>query len=188
MSAERPVLLVVDDLHWATQPTLQLIRHLMRSEEPMRLLLCATYRDTDLGRTHPLAEALGDLRRLSGVTRIAVDGLAADEVEAFLAGAAGHDLGREGRGLAAVVHRRTGGNALFVGETLLHLVESGRVYLDGDRWRYDTDVEHLGVPEGLREVVGRRLSRLGEDANDVLRVAAVAGLEFDERVVAAASG
>src|SRR5260221_195325 len=83
----------------------------------------------------------------------------------FVEAAGGHDLDGRAVELARAVHRRTGGNALFIGETLLHLVESGRVYLDGDRWHYDADPDHLGVPEGLREVVGRRLSRLGDDAN-----------------------
>ena len=188
LSVARPVLLVLDDLHWATQPTLQLVRHILRAEEAPRVLLCATYRDTDLGRTHPLADALADLRRLPNVERFAVGGLSADDVESFLERAAGHELDANGRRLAEAVHRNTGGNALFVGETLLHLVESGRVYAEGNRWRYDADDAQLGVPEGLREVVGRRLSRLGDDVNDVLRVASVAGLEFDERVVAAAAG
>ena len=188
LSSTRPVLLVLDDLHWATPPTIQLLRHLLRAPDAMHVLIVATYRDVELGRTHPLAEALSDLRRMPNVTRMAVDGLSAHEVERFVEAAAGHDLDARAMELARAVHQRTGGNALFISETLRHLVESGRVYLADDRWHYDADPDHLGVPEGLREVVGRRLSRLGDDANEILRMASVVGLEFDERVVAAASG
>jgi tetratricopeptide (TPR) repeat protein len=188
LSSTRPVLLVLDDLHWATPTTIQLLRHLLRAPDDLHVLIVATYRDVELGRTHPLAEALADLRRMPNVTRIAVDGLSSDEVERFVEAAAGHDLDARAVELARAVHRRTSGNPLFIGETLLHLVESGRVYLDGDRWRYDADPDHLGVPEGLREVIGRRLSRLGDDANEILRMASVVGLEFDERVVGAAAG
>ena len=63
MSVTDPVILVLDDIHWADKPSLLLLRHILRSGSPMRLLVLATYRDTDLDRTHPLADVLADLRR-----------------------------------------------------------------------------------------------------------------------------
>ena len=62
-STESPLLLVLDDLHWAAKPTVLLLRHVLRSSEPLRMLVVGTYRDTDIGRGHPLTEFLADLRR-----------------------------------------------------------------------------------------------------------------------------
>ena len=74
-SQDAPIVLVLDDLHWAGAPELLLLKHIIRSAEPMRLLIIATYRDTDLTRTHPLTSMLADLRKESGVERLALRGL-----------------------------------------------------------------------------------------------------------------
>jgi class 3 adenylate cyclase/tetratricopeptide (TPR) repeat protein len=185
-TTERPVLLVLDDLHWAATPTLLLLRHLIRSTEPMPLLVVGTYRDTDLGRTHPLAEMLADLRRESGVERIALGGLDEAGVASFLERAAGHELDDNGQALARAVHAETEGNPFFVGEILLNLAETGTIYQRDGRWVSDLAVEQVGIPEGVREVIGRRLSRLSETDNAVLAVAAVVGRDFDLSVVTTA--
>ena len=186
MSETSPVVFVIDDLQWAAKPTALLLRHLLRSGEPMRVMFIATYRDTDLGRSHPLAETLADIRRVPGVERMHIPGLDADEV-AELMTATGHVLDKRGTELAEAIHRRTDGNAFFVGETLRHLSESGRIHFEDGRWRYDTSLGDLTVPEGVKELIGQRLSRLSDDANRSLSVASAAGLTFDERVVAAAA-
>ncbi|HEV8628500.1 MAG TPA: adenylate/guanylate cyclase domain-containing protein, partial [Acidimicrobiia bacterium] len=82
LSAEAPVLLVLDDLHWAAKPTLQLLRHVLRFSEPLRLLVVATYRDSDIGRGHPLGDLLAELRRDGQVERLALSGLDAAGVAA----------------------------------------------------------------------------------------------------------
>ncbi len=92
MSHTDPVILVLDDVHWADKPSLLLLRHVLRSGSPMRLLVLGTYRDTDLDRTHPLSEVLADLRRESGVTRLDLAGLDSSEVAALMEATAGHDL------------------------------------------------------------------------------------------------
>ena len=187
LSERAPVVFVIDDLQWAAKPTLLLLRHVLRSEETARVLFVATYRDTELGRQHPLAEALAEIRRISGVSRVQVGGL--DEIEVSdLMTAGGDVLDKRGLDLANEIHRRTGGNALFVGEILRHLTESGRIHTEDGRWRYNISVRDLGVPEEVKELIGRRLSRLSEEAGRVLTCASVAGLTFDERVVAAAAG
>ncbi|NIT97780.1 MAG: hypothetical protein GWN79_21155, partial [Actinobacteria bacterium] len=73
---------------------------------------------------------------------------------------AGHEIGDEGRELAAALHTETEGNPFFVGEVLLHLAESGALVSRDGRWTSDTDLRAVGIPEGVREVVGRRLSHL----------------------------
>ena len=188
-TAVAPLVLVLDDLHWAGKPALLLLRHLMRSTEPMALLVIATYRDTDLARTHPLSGMLADLRGAPGVERLALRGLDTDAVSALVATAAGTELGEAGRALAAAIVRETEGNPFFVQEILRHLGESGAVQRDAEgRWSLNIRVDQLAIPEGIREVVGRRLSRLSETANQALAVAAVIGREFDLAVLEALGG
>ncbi|HKY75093.1 MAG TPA: AAA family ATPase [Acidimicrobiia bacterium] len=186
LSAEAPVLLILDDLHWAAKPTLLLLRHVLRAPDPARLLLLGTYRDTELSRTHPLTELLADLHRSAGVQRWSLPGLDTAAVVDFLERAAGHDLDRQGEELARVVRDETEGNPFFVAEILRHLIETGAFEQRDGRWVTAGAIEELGIPEGVRDVVGRRLARLSEVANRALTIAAVAGPEFDPAVVAAA--
>jgi len=179
VSAEHPVVLVLDDLHWAGKPTLLLLLHLLRATAPMRLLVVVTYRDTDLDRRHPLSEALADLRRMPDVERVALSGLDATGVTAFMEAAAGHELEQDGVALAEALQQETEGNPFFVGEVLLHLVESGALVQRDGRWGSDLSLGDVGLPEGVKEVIGRRLCRLPESANEVLTVAAVIGRDFD---------
>jgi tetratricopeptide (TPR) repeat protein len=185
-SGDAGLVLVVDDIHWATKPTLQLLLHVVRdlatTDAPVVIL--ATYRDTDVDRSHPLAASIGDLRRLPGVERVSVDNLSADEVVAFIAAAAGHDLDDATTRLADAVYAETEGNPFFVGEVLRHLVETGGVRREGERWVV-ADPDHVAIPEGVRDVVGRRLDRLSPMANDVLSIAAAVGREFAVDVVVA---
>jgi class 3 adenylate cyclase len=187
-SVEQPVLLLLDDLQWAAKPTLLLLRHVSRSPESSRLLIVGTYRDTELAHDHPLTELLPDLRRQRGVERLSLAGLDQAGVAAYLEEAAGHQLGEEDLALARAVHSETEGNPFFVREVLRHLTETGGVERREGRWSTRLPVEELGIPEGVREVVGRRLSRLSAPANRALVVGAVAGAEFELRVLRAASG
>jgi tetratricopeptide (TPR) repeat protein len=180
-----PVVLVLDDLHWAAKPTLLLLRHLARADWSGPLLVVGTYRDTDLGRTHPLAEMLADLRRESDVERLALHGLDAEEVEEFVAHAAGHTLDDEGTELARMLYDETEGNPFFMGQVLRHLVETGAIIERDGRWARGAALDELGIPEGVREVVGRRLAHLEPTTNDVLAAAAVIGRDFDRDVLTA---
>ncbi|MGH9042381.1 MAG: ATP-binding protein [Acidimicrobiia bacterium] len=188
VSAASPVLLVLDDLQWAAKPTLLLLRHVLRGPDPTRLLIVATYRDTDMGRGHPLPELLADLRRDGGVERIPLSGLDTPAINAFLETAAGHELGEEGDALARAIWSETDGNAFFVAEVLRHLLESGALEQRDGRWTTSAPVEDLGIPDGVRDVVGRRLSRLSDTTNRVLAFASVVGLEFEPAVVRHAGG
>jgi class 3 adenylate cyclase len=188
VSVQEPVLLVLDDLQWAAKPTLLLLRHVLRSSEPMRLLVLATYRDTEVGRSHPLSELLADLRQVESVERVSLQGLDQPAVAAFLEQAAGHELGKEKDELARVIHRETEGNAFFVREVVRHLIETGGLVRHEGRWLISRPISEMGIPDGVRDVVGRRISRLSATANQALSVAAVAGEEFELAVVERASG
>ncbi|HZQ79240.1 MAG TPA: AAA family ATPase [Acidimicrobiia bacterium] len=187
ISHDAPVLLVLDDLHWATKPSLLLLRHLLRLTSSCRLLVVATYRDTDISRAHPLALALADLRAEPGVVRIALEGLDRPETFAFVEAAAGHPLDSDGLAFAAALHSETEGNPFFAGEVLRHLREMGVLIHEDGRWRTTLPLGELGIPEGVRDVVGRRLARLPSAAGEVLSVAAVMGREFDLDVLVEAS-
>lgn len=182
------VVLVIDDLHWASKTTLLLLRHLLRTLPRSELCVIATYRDTAIDRSHPLSELLADLRRQPGVERLALVGLGAAEVETLVATVAGHDLDDEVSALAAMVHTETAGNPLFVGEVLRHLVESGTVQRRGGRWHL-TDAPPVGLlPEGLKDVIGRHLSGLTGAANELATLASVLGRDFRLDILAAAAG
>jgi class 3 adenylate cyclase/tetratricopeptide (TPR) repeat protein len=185
-SQHAPVLLVLDDLHWADTASLQLLRHVIASSTPMDVTIACTYRETDLTRGDPLNKLLADLHREANVTRIALTGLEDDELVDLLAAAAGHDLDDAGVGLAHALRRETDGNPFFTAEMLRHLGESGGIVQGDDgRWTVTGDLEALGLPSSVRDVVGRRVERLGDEALRVLRLAAVIGREFDVSVVGA---
>lgn len=184
-SYDEPLLLVLDDLQWAARPTLMLLRHVLRAGGG-RVLVVGTYRDTDLTHDHPLVDVVADLRREGGVDRLSLGGLDGVGVAAIVELAAGRALDDAGLALARAVYEETEGNPFFVREVLRHLVETGAVERREGGWTSRFPVDQLGIPEGVREVVGRRLSRLSEGANQMLRIAAVVGPEFEVGVVEAA--
>ena len=157
LAASGPVVLLLDDLHWADKPSLLLLHHLFRSSSELGLLVVGTYRDTDLDRRHPLAETLADLRRLVQYERLAVGGLAESDLTTFIDLVTGQEPPPE---FARVVHDQTEGNPFFIGEVLRHLIESGAVTVSDGEWVPMISVEQLGIPEGVKEVIGRRLTRL----------------------------
>jgi len=184
-STSAPVLVILDDLHWADHSTLLFLRHLARSAPAMALLVVGTYRDTDLSRDHPLGAVLADLRRESSVERIAIAGLDDGEVAELMTIAAGHELDDDAVALARAIHEETGGNPFFIGEVLRHLAESGLIFERDGRWTTDRASVISHVPDGVREVIGRRLSALGRDSDKALRTAAALSAEFDVDVLAA---
>ena len=187
VSQTAPVVLVLDDLHWAARPTLALLMHLVRRTDRARLMVIGTYRDTDLGRTHPLAEVLADLRRLAGTERVSLTGLDEAGVVAFVEAITMHPVEGELLALTRAVSTETEGNPFFLGEVLRHIAESGAAAEVDGRWRVLRPLAEVGIPEGVREVVGQRLSRLSEGANEVLTTAAVIGREFELGLLADAT-
>ena len=183
-SAERPVLLVLDDLQWAAKPTILLLRHVLRSSDPMRLAVLATYRDTEVPWSHPLGELMSDLRDDPGVQRLELGGLDADEVGELVATTTGRQL-TSARAWAKAIHADTRGNPFFVAELARYLAQGGAF----DRASVvPSSALAAGIPEGVHDVVSRRLSRLGGTTAAVLSTASVMGLEFDPAVVERASG
>ena len=181
-SRARPVLLTFDDLHWADKPTLLLLRHVMRSARPASFAIVATYRESELGRTHPLAEMLITLRREPGVTRLALRGLDIAQVTSLVDSIVGPDAPPP---LPRVVMDSTDGNPFFATEVLLHLKETGAIARLGGITGRSVEAADLGLSEGIKEVLGRRLSRLSDACNRALGVASIIGREFDAALLEA---
>ncbi|MDQ1467937.1 MAG: hypothetical protein QOH10_2352, partial [Actinomycetota bacterium] len=179
---DEPTVVVLDDVHWADRPSLLLLKALLQVTVSAPVVLIGTYRDTDLDRTHPLSSLLGDLRRQSGVQRLALDGLDPTEVAAFVDAQAGQPVAASATDLVRALHAATNGNPLFLGEVLRYFVESGALVRREGEWR-EIGTGALVVPEGLKEVVGRRLDRLPQLANDALQVGAIIGASFDLGIV-----
>jgi class 3 adenylate cyclase len=188
-SVQTPVLLVLDDLHWADKPSLQLLRHIVANTSGARLLIFGTYRDAELSASHPLTEALGGLLREPGVSSLHLKGLDDTGVIAFMEQAAGQGLDDAGVGLAHQVYRETDGNPFFVAEMLRNLAESGAIYQDSTgRWTATDTEGQLALPHSVRAVIGSRLARLGDAATRVLSTASVIGRDFDLDLLAATTG
>ncbi|HEU5302293.1 MAG TPA: AAA family ATPase [Acidimicrobiia bacterium] len=182
---ETPVVFVFDDAHWADSASVSLLRYLVRHLSPdARVLVVVTYRDTDVDRSHALAPALADLRRAPNVTRAVLRGLDESELRAMLERVRGDALPPEGAAMIRRLLEETEGNPFFLQEVLRHLAESGALVQQDGVWVGTVSWDEIGLPEGVRDVVGRRLSALPDRANELLRVAALLGREFDTDVVA----
>ena len=180
-SQRQPLVLVLDDLHWADQPSLMLLQFVARELAGARLLLIGTYRDMELSRQHPLAEVLGELTRERLFQRVLLRGLAQDDVGRFIEMASGVT---PPSGLVASVYTQTEGNPLFVTEVVRLLVQEGEISADpsyaagGSGPARETDSWTVRIPEGVREVIGRRLNRLSQRCNETLTTASILGREF----------
>jgi tetratricopeptide (TPR) repeat protein len=181
-AARAPVLLVLDDLHWADQATLQLLRHLVRAPHEAALLIVGTYRPADVGPRHPLATLLADLRRDRLFERVSLDGLDEAHVGELIASHAGHAAPA---GVVNAVHEQTEGNPFFVEEVMRDLIETGVLFERGGRWASALTADEIGVPEGVKEVLESRMARLSQLCRGVLCQAAVLGREFAFEVLAA---
>jgi DNA-binding CsgD family transcriptional regulator/tetratricopeptide (TPR) repeat protein len=187
-SRRRPLLVILEDVHWADNPTLHLLRHLSRAAADARMLLVATFRDLEADVPAELSSALVDLRRTEGVVPIRLAGLTSGEIAELVGQAAGGDLGDELPRLAGSIHELTEGNAFLVIELWRALVETGALVAAGGRAHLTRPPQELATPDTVREVVTQRVARLGEETTAVLELAAVIGPEFDLAVLVRGTG
>jgi len=169
-SRRQPLVLLLDDLHWADKASLLMVQFLARDLSGARLLVLGTYRDVELGRQHPLAQTLAELAREQVGTRVLLRGLGEPEVARYIEMTAGVT---PSDALVAAVFRETEGNPFFLSEVVRLLVADGRLQETAD-----TSSWTVAIPQSVREVVGRRLDRLSEECNRALTSAAVIGREF----------
>jgi DNA-binding SARP family transcriptional activator len=171
-----PVLLVLEDLHWADKPTALLLTHIVRSIQAERVLIIGTYRETELGE--PLASLLADLHRERAVERLRLGALNRGEVATMISGWLGRAPPTH---FAHALHRETEGNPFFIEEVLRHLIEADAV--DGTEWGRLASFTELGIPDGVREAIERRLATLSPATRRVVTMAAAIGRSFSIEVL-----
>jgi tetratricopeptide (TPR) repeat protein len=176
-SQAQPLMVVLDNLHWADRPTLLLLEFLVQEMAESRLLLVGTYRDAELTRRHPLTQTLGELAREPLFRRVPLRGLSEEEVGRFIQATSGFAPPGD---LVRAVHTQTEGSPLFMSEVVRLLVQEGELAPgqanEGQSWS-------ILIPASVREVIGRRLGRLSERCNQVLTIASVIGREFELRLL-----
>ncbi|MCZ6491016.1 MAG: AAA family ATPase [Acidobacteria bacterium] len=165
-AASGPLLIVLEDLHWADHASLMLLEFVVNGISATSLMVLGTYRDVDVGRRHPLSNTLAELTRNADFQRVHLNSFDPDEVGQFVESRTALSLNAADLEL---VHNRTGGNPFFLNELMRLQVA------EGDS---DTEAWKTGMPEGVRDVIGRRLDRLSEQCNEALSIASVIGPEF----------
>jgi predicted ATPase/DNA-binding CsgD family transcriptional regulator len=173
-----PLVLILDNLHWADKPSLLLLEFLAQECGAHRMLVIGTYRDMEISRQHLLTETLAELTRERSLARLLLHGLNREDVARFLAATTGMT---SSHALVEAVYTQTEGNPLFLTEVVRLLAQEGEL-----------TSEHvppqprltLGLPAGVREVIGKRLNRLSPPCNQLLTIAAVIGREFSLKEVA----
>jgi hypothetical protein len=187
VSADRPLVLVLEDLHWSDQGTVDLVSVLAQRPEGARALLLGTYRPAEATvLDHPFVRVVATLRARRRCREIALEYLSRDHVTAYLPhrfrDSAVHD------DVAAVVHAHTDGNPLFVVRLVEHLLDRGWLTEDGGVWRLSTTSETIeqDVPDDVQQLIQGQLRFVSRAERDVLDVASVAGVAFDAPAVTAA--
>ena len=180
----RPVVLVIEDGHWADAPTLLLLRHLAQAAWAGRVLLFATFRDTEDEVPQALAQTLADLRRSDDVVRMRLEGLSDVEVNEFVRRVTEGRASAELPEIARAISNLTGGNAFLMCELWRALLETDATADgEGELRLAGSLLAQLQTPESVREVVSARLARLAPATTELLELAATAGAEFELAIV-----
>jgi tetratricopeptide (TPR) repeat protein len=178
-SARQPVVLVLDDLHWADVPTVLLMHHLLALPGRPRLLVIATCRPVEMTEGSELSASLAQLRRDDRATEIALGGLGEGDVLDLVQELAGEELEEGERAFARALHRETDGNPLFVSEVIRGLGGRNEIAAAAAALGRGSGAKALAAPASLRELIVARVAALGAETLAVLEAAAVVGREFD---------
>lgn len=193
LTTERPLVLVLEDLHWSDASTLDLLSVIARRRERARLLVIGTYRPVEVNRSgHPLKTIKQDLQLHRQCEELSLTFLTEDAVAEYVA----VKLAGEGQQTASfhelvlTIHQRTEGNPLFIVNVVDYLITRGALNVGeaGEGHSIDALREHVqvGVPDGLRQMIVQQIGGLSEEERRVLEAASVVGMGFSAAVVAAA--
>jgi tetratricopeptide (TPR) repeat protein len=175
MTESAPVMLFFDDVHWADSGTLSLIRHLARRMRRQPLMIVSTYREVDIDEGRPFRDMMLDLRREKLTQRIKLSRLDQEGTKALLATLLTEEITPE---FLEGIYQETEGNPFFVEEVCKALVESGELYFEDGRW-HRPSMEELEIPQGVRDTIQSRVGKLPPEVQELLRMAAILGREFD---------
>jgi tetratricopeptide (TPR) repeat protein len=177
------LLLFIDDLQWADQASLSLLHYLVRLAGRERLVVLGCYRDTDLDRSHPLAEALDLWNRERAAVRVHLGRLEPQDTSAMVTGLLGNECMSEQ--VCTDIHRETEGNPFFIEEVVKTLVDEGQIVCEAGEWRRREKDATLVLPQGVKAAIGRRLDHVSEPTTEILRTAAILGKTFEFSELAA---
>jgi ABC-type oligopeptide transport system substrate-binding subunit len=183
LSNRAPLLLVLEDAHWADSGTLFLLRHLARRIRRQRVMLLVTYWEVELDEARPFHAVLLDLNRERLATLLKLPRLRRQETRELLAVLFAEEISDE---FLDGIYRETEGNPFFVEEVCKALVESGKLYHEDGRWHRPSMAE-LGIPQSVRVAIQSRVGKLPPDSQETLALAAILGREFDLDTLAEAS-
>jgi ABC-type oligopeptide transport system substrate-binding subunit/DNA-binding SARP family transcriptional activator len=189
VSTEARLLIVLEDLHWVTESTLQLVHYLARHLAVHPVLILGTFRPEAVDRRHPLQALRQELGREGLVTPLSLGPLSLRSVERLVTEMSG--AGEAALPLACRLHEETEGNPFFLMEIIKALFETGRIALEAGRWR--GDIARIGeadlpLPVGVSETIQARVRALDDVVQEVLRLSAVLGREFDLELLDAVWG
>jgi predicted ATPase len=187
LTAERTLVIVLEDLHWADTATIELLAVLARRREPARLLVLGTYRPSEvLGTSSPLNSLVHELQAHQLSVEMTVPSLSEADVAAYLQQRFPDNIFPTR--LAEILHRRTDGTPLLLISIVEDLIAQQVIIRVGDQWVVQNAIEHLttAVPDSIRHLVARQRERLSQEDQQVLAAASVAGMEFSVASVAAA--
>ena len=187
---ERPMILVIDDLHWADEATLDLLLYIVRNCRHSRGLIIGTYRPEEVtqagGRTHPLARVLDRMSAGDLYVEIKLSRLGRAETGQIIA-ATMHGA-RMPPEFVDLLHGETAGNPFYVLETLKLLVEDGTLKKVQGNWRLTQSIARVSIPGRVHDVVTRRLSRVSEADREMLEIASAEGMVFHSDTIATCLG
>ena len=184
LSEQSPILLVLEDVHWADSGSLAMLRYLARRTKGQPIMLVATYREGELDDTLPLQEMLVELNRERIASRLKLTRFGKDDTQKLLATIFQEEVSTE---FTEGIYNETEGNPFFIEEVCKSLVEEGKLYFDDGEWHRPDDMSDLDIPQSVRVAIQSRLSKLPDEVLNTLRMAAVLGREFDFNTLVAAT-
>ncbi len=184
LTAEQPLILLLEDLHWSDYSTLDLLTWLARRQEPARLFLIGTYRPSDVKlQDHPLGAVVQDIQRRGQGVELPLPLLTPAAVETYLS--LRFNQATLPAELVHLLHQRTTGNPLFIRTLVDAWIAHGSLAVVEGRWRLQARLEELlvGVPDTLRQLIEQQFRQLDPTDQNILEVASVAGMEFSTATV-----
>ena len=184
LGEQSPILLVLEDVHWADSGSLAMLHYLARRTKGQPIMLVATYREVELDDTLPLQEMLVELNRERIASRLKLTRFGKDDTQKLLATIFQEEVSME---FTEGIYNETEGNPVFIEEVCKSLVEEGMLYFEDGEWHRPDDMSDLDIPQSVRVAIQSRLSKLPNEVLNTLRMAAVLGREFDFNTLVAAA-
>ncbi|TAK14706.1 MAG: hypothetical protein EPO32_00855 [Anaerolineae bacterium] len=184
LGQKAPLLLVLEDVHWADSGSLALLRHLARATRESQVMVLVNYREVEIHENRAFHDILLDFNRERLGHRVKLGRLDREQTRTMLGGMFREEITDE---FLDGIYRETEGHPFFIEEVCKALVESGKLYFKYGSW-HRPSIRELGIPQSVQVTIQARLDQLSAEAQDLLRQAAILGREFDFRILQRAAG